>query len=373
MPTALPRLEPGDTVGIFGGGQLGRMLAMACAKLGLRAAIYAPETDSAAFAVAASHVCAAYDDAAAVEAFATRCHVLTFEFESIPVETLLRAAAIAPVLPDPRAVAVAQNRIREKRFLTDAGLPVVPHYPVPDETALPKAALHLEAWPSGAILKRAAYGYDGKGQALVETTADLERAFLEWRAECVLEQRVAFTAEVSVIAVRDGAGRFSCYDVPRNVHESGILRRSEVPCGLPAEVRDEAAALAGKIADALDYVGVLGVEFFVLEEDAGAKKRLLINEIAPRVHNSGHWTLDACVISQFENHVRAVAGWPIGSTARHSDAVMLNLLGVEAAGWRGVLAGDAHASLYLYGKHGMQEGRKLGHVTRITPRSGQED
>lgn len=373
MLTALPRLEPGDTVGIFGGGQLGRMLAMACAKLGLRAAIFAPEPHSAAFSVATSHVCASYDDAAAVEAFATRCHVLTFEFESIPVETLLRAATITPVLPDPRAVAIAQNRIREKRFLTDAGLPVAPHCAVADETALPQAAQHLETWPYGGILKRAAYGYDGKGQARVETAADLERAFREWRTECVLEQRVEFLAEVSVIAVRDGAGRLSAYDVPRNTHEGGILRRSEVPCGVASEVRDEAAALASKIADALDYVGVLAVELFVLGENAGASKRLLVNEIAPRVHNSGHWTLEACVISQFENHVRAVAGWPIGSTARHSDAVMLNLLGAEAAGWRGVLADDASASLHLYGKHGMQDGRKLGHVTRITPRSNLED
>lgn len=372
MTIPRPQLEPGATVGIFGGGQLGRMLAAACHKLGLRAAIYAPEENSAGFDVTSVSVCGAYEDAEKVEAFARACDVLTFEFENIPVATLTAASAITQVLPPPRAVEVAQNRIREKNFLAGLGLPVVPHWIVASAADLDAAAGFLEReCAEGAILKRATHGYDGKGQIRVRTRAELEEAFNTFATACVLEQRVAFVAETSVVAVRSGTGGFKAYDIPLNRHAGGILRETQVPPGFDPGIAAQAVAMTERIAAALDYTGVLTVEFFAMPD--GAATPLLINEIAPRVHNSGHWTLDACAVSQFENHIRAVAGWPLGSAARHSDAVMTNLLGADILNWRRLLEEDGAVSLHLYGKHdgaqGVKEGRKLGHVTRITPRS----
>ncbi len=285
----------------------------------------------------------------------------------MPVATLLAAAATAPVCPPPRAAEVAQNRIREKAFLTEAGLPVAPYRVIETEHDLPGAAAFLaKECPEGAILKRAAYGYDGKGQVRVQTAESLEAAHRALGGPCVLEQRVAFLAEASVIAVRTASGAFHAYDSPLNRHADGILKRTEVPSGLDDAAMRQAAEMTRRIAEVLGYVGVLAVEFFVMPHGVG--QSVVINEIAPRVHNSGHWTLDACAVSQFENHIRAVAGWPIGSTERHSDAVMTNLLGSEILGWRDLLENDPAVSLHLYGKSGTQAGRKLGHVTRITPR-----
>ena len=358
-------LQPGATIGIFGGGQLGRFLAIAASKLGLRAQIYAPEEDNPAFQVASGRYVASYADEAALERFAKSCDVITFEFENVPARTLEIAAQHCPVRPGARAAAIAQDRIAEKRFLTDAGLPVAPQAVIGKPGDLPAAAAFLEK-AGRAILKRSREGYDGKGQARVSTAAELEAAFADLGAKpCVLEAMLDFSMEISVIGVRAADGCMSFYDCPENDHKGGILRTSSVPARCTQEHQRLAKEMAGRIADALHYCGVLAVEFFVMPE--GAPEPVLVNEIAPRVHNSGHWTMDACAISQFENHIRAVAGWPIGTPARHSDAAMTNLLGEDVLHWQDILQQDPGSSIYLYGKADVRAGRKLGHVTRISP------
>ena len=357
-------LQPGATVGIFGGGQLGRFLAMAAAKLGFRASIYAPEEDSPAFQVAAGRWAASYRDAAQLAAFAKSCGVITFEFENVPAEALEIAARHAPVRPGARAAAVAQDRIAEKRFLERLGLPVAPHAIIESEKDLPAALEFLDA-AGAAILKRSREGYDGKGQRRVASADGLKAAFAGFAGACVLEAVLDFSMEISAVGVRSPRGEVAFYDCPENKHGSGILRSSVVPAGCGERHRALAMDMAARIADALGYCGVFGVEFFVMPE--GSAQPILVNEIAPRVHNSGHWTLDACAISQFENHIRAIAGWPIGSVARHSDAEMTNLLGEDVLRWREMLAADPGLSIYLYGKADVRQGRKLGHVTRISP------
>ncbi|MGO9172406.1 MAG: 5-(carboxyamino)imidazole ribonucleotide synthase [Rhodomicrobium sp.] len=360
----LEPLQPGSAIGIFGGGQLGRFLAMAAAKLGFRTAVYAPEEDSPAFHVASQRWAAPYGDEAALTAFAKACGVITFEFENVPAEALQIAARHAPVRPDARAAAVAQDRIAEKRFLLSLGLPVAPHAIVGSEDDLDAAIAFLAASGS-AILKRAREGYDGKGQRRVSSAEELKAAFAGFQGACVLEAVLDFSMEISVIGVRSLDGQVSCYDCPENSHEGGILRASTVPASCGQEHQTLAKKMAARIAEALGYCGVFSVEFFVMPGQS--REPLIVNEIAPRVHNSGHWTLDACTISQFENHIRAIAGWPIGSVARHSDAVITNLLGEDVLRWQEILRGDPSLSLYLYGKNGVRHGRKLGHVTRISP------
>ncbi len=361
----LEPLDPGSTIGIFGGGQLGRFLAVAAAKLGFKTAIYCPDEDSPAFQVASRFWQCSYDDTPALTEFAKACDVITFEFENVPAAALALAQTLAPVRPSPRAAEITQDRILEKRFLTGIGLPTAPHAVIDDEGDLPAAAAFLAEAGAG-ILKRAREGYDGKGQARIGSEADLRTAYATFAAPCVLEGIADFSAEISVVAVRSAEGRLSCYDAPENSHGGGILRTSSVPAACAAAHQALAQDMTARTAAALDYCGVLAVEFFVMPD--GAPAPLLVNEIAPRVHNSGHWTLEACAISQFENHIRAIAGWPIGSVERHSDAVMTNLIGEDALGWRGILERDPAASLYLYGKNGIRHGRKLGHVTRISPR-----
>lgn len=363
-------LPPGSTIGIFGGGQLGRFLAMAASKLGLRTAIYAPEEDSPAFQVASQRWQASYNDEAALVEFAKACSVITFEFENVPAAALEIAARHTSVRPPVRAAEIAQDRISEKRFLHEIGLPTAPCATIENERDLPAAALLLAKSGTG-ILKIAREGYDGKGQAKVASEAELRAAFLEFSAPCVLEGFVRFAMEISVIAVRSAGGEILFYDCPENSHAAGILRRSAVPASCPAESQRLAQEMTAKIAAALDYCGVLGVEFFVMPH--GGAGTLLVNEIAPRVHNSGHWTMEACAISQFENHIRAIAGWPLGSPARHSDAIMTNLIGEEVLEWRAFLEKDPGASLYLYGKSAVRRGRKLGHVTQISPQQKNED
>ncbi len=362
LPEPLP---PGSTIGIFGGGQLGRFLAMAASKLGLRTAIYAPEADSPAFQVASQRWQASYSDEDALAEFAKACDVVTFEFENVPAATLQMAARYTSVRPPARAAEIAQDRISEKRFLSGIDLPTAPHAAIESENDLPAAALLLAEAGAG-ILKIAREGYDGKGQARVSSEAELRSSFLKFAAPCVLEGLVRFSMEISVIAVRAAQGGVFFYDCPENTHGGGILRKSTVPASCSAQHQALAQEITARVANALGYCGVLGVEFFVMPE--GSERRLLVNEIAPRVHNSGHWTMEACAISQFENHIRAVAGWPVGSVARHSDAMMTNLIGEEALGWRGILEKDPGASLYLYGKSDVRAGRKLGHVTQISPR-----
>jgi 5-(carboxyamino)imidazole ribonucleotide synthase len=361
----LEPLQPGSTIGILGGGQLGRFLAIAAAKLGFRTAVYAPEEDSPAFQVASQHWAASYSDGAALAAFAKACDVITFEFENVPAIALEAAARYAPVRPSANAAAMTQDRIVEKRFISELGLPIASQIAIGSESDLPAAAAFLASAGSG-ILKRAREGYDGKGQRRVGSEASLKAAFADLAAPCVLEAMLDFAMEISVIGVRSLEGRVFCYDCPENDHEGGVLRTSAVPARCPEEHQALAKQMAGRIADALGYCGTFGVEFFVMPETN--PHPVIVNEIAPRVHNSGHWTLDACTVSQFENHIRAIAGWPIGPVSRHSDAIMTNLLGEDVLRWKDLLAEEPGLSLYLYGKSEVRQGRKLGHVTRISPR-----
>lgn len=353
-------IAPGGVVGVLGGGQLGRMLAGAAARLGLSTRIYAPEADPPAGRVSAETVRGGWDDLAALERFAEGCDVVTVEWENVPLAALEAAAQGAPVRPAPRAVAAGQDRLEEKRFLEGLGLAVAPYAAV-DGAADLQAALARIGAP--AILKTRRMGYDGRGQARIAAAEDAAAA-LDALAEApaILEGVVAFRREVSVVAARGADGRTVCFDPAENLHEGGVLRRSTAPAALSPTRTTEAAATAETVLSALDYVGVMGVEMF--ETDAG----LVVNEIAPRVHNTGHWTLDACLIDQFEQHVRAICGWPLGDGARHSDAVTTNLLGAEALEWAEIAA-DPALALHLYGKGEARPGRKMGHVTRLAPRS----
>jgi 5-(carboxyamino)imidazole ribonucleotide synthase len=356
-------LPPGSTIGILGSGQLGRMLAMAAARLGLGTHVYCADSGPA-FDVATRTTKAAFDDFAALSAFAGCVDAVTFEFENVAVATARHLAGLVPVRPSAKALEVAQDRLTEKEFISGLGIPVAPFRTV-DGAADLGAALASLAGP--AILKSRRLGYDGKGQAGAAPGDDAAAA---WAAvggvPAVLEARIPFALELSALAVRGQDGAIAFYDCPSNTHENGILRRSIVPSGLPAADLARARDIAGTIAGALDYVGVLAVEMFYLGADAAPAERLMVNEIAPRVHNSGHWTIEACAISQFENHIRAVAGWPLGSTQRHSDAEMVNLIGREALDWQGIAA-EPGASLHLYGKREARAGRKMGHVTWLLP------
>jgi 5-(carboxyamino)imidazole ribonucleotide synthase len=360
VPQALP---PGSTVGILGGGQLGRMLAMAAARLGLKCHVYS-DTAGPAFDVAAHSTVGAYEDTARIAEFARGVAVVTYEFENVPAAAVTAIEKFAPVRPGPRALAVSQDRLEEKRFLSSLGIAVAPFAAVDAGEDL-EAALHCVG--EQAILKTRRLGYDGKGQARIASPSELAAAFdAIGRAPAVLEGFVQFRYEVSALAVRALSGETRFYDVPLNTHRDGILATSTVPSPLPAADLVRAREIAHEIARALDYVGVLAVEMFYV--GATAPEPLIVNEIAPRVHNSGHWTIDACAVSQFENHIRAVAGWPLGTTARHSDAVMENLIGHDADAWP-ALAAEPNVSLHLYGKHQARPGRKMGHATRLSPRT----
>jgi 5-(carboxyamino)imidazole ribonucleotide synthase len=356
-------LPPGSTIGILGSGQLGRMLALAAARLGFRTHVYSDE-GGPAFDVTSHSSVGAFEDLDRIEAFAQSVDVVTYEFENVPLAAAAAAERVRPVRPGPKALAVAQDRLEEKRFAEQLGLAVARYAPVDGPEAL-EAACRAVGLP--AILKTRRFGYDGKGQVRIKGASEAARALEETgRASCVLEAQVDFSFEVSVLVVRGLDGRTAFYDIPLNTHSGGILARSVVPSPLSAEQQEAAQQMAARIAEALGYVGVLAVEMFHL---ADGPQPFLINELAPRVHNSGHWTLDACTVSQFENHIRAIAGWPLGSTARHSDAVMDNLIGADADGWL-TLARDPAAALHIYGKREAREGRKMGHITRLSPRSG---
>ncbi|MCB1507807.1 MAG: 5-(carboxyamino)imidazole ribonucleotide synthase, partial [Hyphomicrobiaceae bacterium] len=347
--------------GIVGGGQLGRMLAMAAARLGLRTAILTPKGDTPAVDVAGETVfCESYDDADALKRFAGLCDIITYEFENIPVAAIAALSAARPMRPGARSLEMTCDRLTEKRFIEGLGIPVAPFAPVETRAEL-DAALATIGTP--AILKTRRLGYDGKGQARILKPADAESAFAALAgAPAVLEGFIDFDCEISVVLTRDPDGRAVTYDVAENAHRGGILATSTVPASIREGTAAEARKAALVIAEALGHIGTLAVEFFVTP--AGG---LIVNEIAPRVHNSGHWTLDACTVSQFENHIRAVAGWPLGDTARHSNAVMENLIGAEADGWEG-MASARHAALHLYGKAESRPGRKMGHLTRLFPR-----
>ncbi len=356
-------LPPGRTIVNLGVGQIGRKLSIAPAQLGLKTHIYSDEADAPAFDVAHARTVGSYADEDALARFAGSCAVVTCEFENVPAETLQAAARAVPVFPGAKSFAVAQDRLVEKDFVTGLGVSVAPYVRVDSLEDL-RAGLPRVRVP--ALLKTRRFGYDGKGQVLIrgedEFSAALEAI---GHAPSVVEGIVPFEREISVIVVRgrDGAMRF--YDVVENVHQDGILAISRAPARIAQASAVEARTIAGKIAEALGHVGVLCVEMF---ERTGETPELIVNEFAPRVHNSGHWTLDACLVSQFESHIRAICGWPLGETSRHSDAVMTNLIGSDADKWR-ELAAEPDTALHLYGKAEARPGRKMGHATRLYPKS----
>ena len=352
---------PGATIGILGGGQLGRMLSVAAARLGFTCHIYEPAENAPAAHVAARVTTASYDDLAALEDFARIVDVITYEFENIPAAALDTLEAIKPVRPNRRALAVSQDRMAEKDFLAGLGLSTAPYAQVDTAADLDAA---LSDIGSPAILKTRRFGYDGKGQARINTRSGAAKALADMNgAPAVLEGFVQFEREISVIGARGIDGQIACFDPGENLHESGILRTTTLPAQISTSVATDAVLLAGRVLNALDYVGVLGVELFVTPEG------LIVNEIAPRVHNSGHWTQDGCLIDQFEQHIRAIAGWPLGDGTRHSNIEMINLIGADVEKVA-LYAADPSVALHLYGKAEVRPGRKMGHANRLLGPAG---
>lgn len=350
-------LSQGASIGILGGGQLGRMLSVAAARLGFKTHIYEPGANPPAGHVADRVTTAPYDDTAALTAFANAVDVITYEFENVPTQALDTLEALRPIHPNRRALATSQDRLTEKEFLQSLGLNIAPFATV-DTMADLTAALATVGTP--AILKTRRFGYDGKGQARIKTPEDAAKAHADMAgAACVLEGFVDFSHEVSVIAARGQQGDIACYDPGENLHVDGILHRTTVPATLSNAQSTDAVLLAARILNALDYVGVMGVELFVTPGG------LVVNEFAPRVHNSGHWTQNGCVIDQFEQHIRAVAGWPLGDGKRHSEVTMENLIG-DDMDHVSAIATEPNSALHLYGKADVKPGRKMGHVNRIT-------
>ncbi|MGB5868670.1 MAG: 5-(carboxyamino)imidazole ribonucleotide synthase [Albidovulum sp.] len=353
------RLPQGSTIGILGGGQLGRMLSVAAARLGYKTHIFEPGANPPAADTAHRVTTASYDDHDALGAFAESVDVITYEFENVPTAALDLLEARRPIRPNRKALAISQDRIAEKNFLTGLGLTTAPYGAVGNAAEL-DAAIAAIGLP--AILKTTRLGYDGKGQARIMAPGDAAPALAAMQgAPAVLEGFITFSHEVSVIAARGLSGEVSAYDPGENVHKDGILHTTTLPARLSAAQATDAVLLAARILNALDYVGVMGVELFVT--DAG----LIVNEIAPRVHNSGHWTQNGCAVDQFEQHIRAVTGWPLGDGARHADVEMLNLIGDDMDRIP-ELAAQKDTALHLYGKAEARPGRKMGHVNRILKR-----
>lgn len=345
----------GSTIGILGGGQLGRMLSVAASRLGYRCHIYEPGA-SPAGDVALTVTTAPYEDEAALRAFAASVDVITFEFENVPTSALDLLESLKPIRPNRRALAISQDRLGEKSFLNDLGLLTAPWAAVNSEADL-RAAIGKLGTP--AILKTTRLGYDGKGQVKLGAEVEIPAAWAAMNdAACVLEGFVAFDREVSVIAARNLDGQVACFDPGENVHREGILRTTTVPARLNPGQRADAVLIAARILHALDYVGVMGVELFV------TAKGLLVNEIAPRVHNSGHWTQQGCTVDQFEQHIRAVVGLPLGDGNRYADVVMENLIGDDVLRIPDLLKARDTA-VHLYGKGAPRPGRKMGHVNRV--------
>ena len=350
-------LEPGATIGILGSGQLGRMLALAAARLGFKCHVFAPDRNSPAFDVVQRATVADYADTQALARFAESVDAVTYEFENIPAEAAHFLAAHVPVLPDPKVLATTQDRIAEKDFVTALGIGTAAYAAVATASELCAA---IERIGRPAVLKTRRFGYDGKGQATIGPDTVPEAAWGDvGRLPCILEAFVPFAREVSVVAARARDGTVECFDVTENEHRDHILKVSRVPAALPDPAVREARRIAETIAHQFGYVGVLAVEMFALG-DGG----LLVNEIAPRVHNSGHWTLDGASVSQFEQHIRAVAGWPLAKPIRHGRAEMINLIGREVEDYQKWLTIPG-AAVHLYGKASVHPGRKMGHVTRV--------
>lgn len=350
---------PPSMLGMLGGGQLARFFVIAAHEMGYRVMVLDPDKNSPAGLLADEHLCAAYDDQAALDRMARECVAVTTEFENVPAATLSALAQHVPVHPAASAVAICQHRVSEKNFLRDNGFPHAPYAEINAETDIPTEDAGL--YPG--ILKVARFGYDGKGQARVRNHEEALAAFRNFKGEqCVLEKMLALDYEVSVVLARDAQGDVVPFPVAENIHRNGILDISIVPARGSAAVREQAQALARGVAEKLDYVGTLGVEFFVCDG------QLFVNEMAPRPHNSGHYTIDACVTDQFEQQIRALCGLPLGDARLHSPAVMVNLLGdIWRAGepaWN-VLFAQLDLKLHLYGKHEARPGRKMGHFTVI--------
>ena len=353
-------LAPGATIGILGGGQLGRMLSVAAARLGYRCHVYEPGANPPAADVAHAVTTAPYEDLAALRRFAAAVDVITYEFENVPTAALDALEALRPIRPNRRALAISQDRLAEKDFLTGLGLACAPYAAVNDGAGLAAALARIGA-PS--ILKTTRLGYDGKGQARLASAADAAAALAAMAgAPAVLEGFIDFSHEVSVIAARAPDGSVAAYDPGENVHQGGILRTTTVPARLTPAGRSDAVLIAARILNALDYVGVLGVELFVTPGG------FIVNEIAPRVHNSGHWTQNGCAVDQFEQHIRAITGLPLGDGGRFADVEMENLIGDDIARlpelWR-----EKDCAVHLYGKAEARPGRKMGHVNRIRRRA----
>ncbi len=356
-PDPAVTLKPGDAIGILGGGQLGRMLALAAAPLGLRAHIFCPDKRSPAFQVADAISCNDYEDEGALARFCASVDAVTYEFENIPEKTVAYVQARKPLRPSEQAFVTTRDRLTEKTFLNEIGVATAPYRAISSREALAAAA---EALGFPCIAKTRRFGYDGKGQARLDDLGDVDAA---WAAlgtdQAILEAFVPFRCEVSAVIARALDGSTRCFAITENAHQNHILARSRVPARLPTDMSERAVQAAGKVVDALGYVGVLAVEFFVTED------QLLANEIAPRVHNSGHWTIEGAAVSQFTQHIRAVAGWPLADVPlRGAEIEMHNLLGDEIARWPALLA-DPAAHLHLYGKRDARPGRKMGHVTWV--------
>lgn len=361
-------LQSGDTVGILGGGQLARMLCMSAARYGLKTRVFDPAENAPAAQVCNQHTCASYADTQALEAFAKACDVVTYEFENIPLQSLECLQADVLLRPGIKSLQISQDRLTEKQFLEGLGLPVAPYAAIGGCDDIASAHQQLG---NDTILKTRRLGYDGKGQARLKGDADPQTGWqAAWQAigdqPAVLEARIAFVAEVSAIVARGTDSKTCAYDVPVNNHKNGILDTSAVGqfagFAVHSDLQAHAQQAAANVAEALDHVGVLAVEFFV---DADGK--LLVNEFAPRVHNSGHWTMDACLVDQFDNHIRAIAGWQLGSPQRHSDALMTNLIGDDVQP-NATMGPDSESQLHLYGKPDVRPGRKMGHINKIAPR-----
>jgi len=356
-------LEAGSTIGIIGGGQLGRMLAMAAAKLGFKTIILDPQENSPAFSCANEHILAAYDDIAALQTLSDKCDVITYEFENVSVEALEKAALSTPLHPNTKALETSQDRLVEKNFFLDLGIKTAPFFDVKKPDQLGDA---LKAVGPKGILKTRRMGYDGKGQVRVsvEDTSSLKVAHeLINSFPCILEGFVSFVREMSIIAARNSDGEVQCYVPAENVHKNGILHTSTVPADISPQQHEAAQQIANKVLNALGYVGVIGIEFFVLESGT-----LIVNEFAPRVHNSGHWTEAACAISQFEQHIRAITSLPLGNSYHHSNCVMENLIGADIKRTPEILE-MKDTILHLYGKSEAREGRKMGHFTKISSKT----
>ena len=350
-------IAPGGTIGILGGGQLGRMTAMAAARLGYRCHIYCPEENAPASDVAAASTVAAYDDLAALQAFAQAVDVVTFEFENVPASAGEKLKQWKPTRPDPRVLHLTQQRLREKNFLSSINVPVTRYLEVAHKEALPQA---VQALGRPCVLKSASFGYDGKGQVRIDPETDLGPVWQTMGGDlAILESFVDFHREISVVIARGCDGAMAMFVPVENQHRNHILDTTIAPARIAPAVAVKAEAIARHIAQEIKLVGLLAVEMFVTRDGD-----VLVNELAPRPHNSGHWTIDACNTSQFEQFARAVCGLPLGSPERHSDAVMKNLIGDEIDRWPELLA-EPGARLHLYGKREARPGRKMGHVTRL--------